>query len=530
MRARKGTIGILLALAAYSAVSVITTGCAGVPAQPEQASRPAPPGQAPAAEQTKPSAVDVPLVAKAASASVSASTASDTGVSPLGPPLPGSPQVTDAGPKARAVAESETEAGDSSPQQPTEMQTAPRPTPEARHADLWERIRAGFALPKLDDPRIEYHQRWFAGNPQYILRKTERARLYLYYIVQEVEKRQMPTEIALLPAIESAYQPHAYSRARALGLWQFIAPTARRYGIEINWWYDGRRDVLASTRAALDYLEQLHQEFGDWHLALAAYNAGEAKVRYLMEYNRRKGLPTDFQHLRLRAETLHYVPKLLAFVSMVADPEAFGIELAQIPNEPYFVPVELDNQIDLNIVARLADMSIGDLYDINPGLNRWATAPDGPHRILVPIDKRDTLLEGLSSLPEDSWIRWQRHPIRRGETLSEIARRYGVSVWAIQGANGLRGTLIREGQDLMIPISSRPMTRQVANITRAAAPARPPAGQAQVVHRVQAGDTLWSIARRYGVYVTQIAKWNFIEPSDILRVGQRLNVFISPSF
>ncbi len=452
---------------------------------------------------------------------ISGGTASDAGIPQLGPPATAPDEPSENGASASPAVTSETDTDDGS-----QTQTAD----QLRYSDLWKRIRAGFALPTLDDQRVEYHQRWYASNPEYILRKTERARLYLYYIVEEVEKRHMPTEIALLPAIESAYQPHAYSRARAMGLWQFIAPTARRYGIQMNWWYDGRRDVLASTRAALDYLEQLHQEFGDWHLALAAYNAGEAKVRYLMEYNRRKGLPTDYQHLRLRAETRHYVPKLLAFVSIIDDPEAFGVKLAEISNEPYFAPVELDNQIDLNIVSRLADVPIGDLYDINPGLNRWATAPDGPHRILVPVDKRDTLLEGLSSLPEDSWIRWQRHHIRRGETLSEIARRYGVSVWAIQRANRLPGALIREGQDLMIPISSRPMTRQVANITRPAAPPRPPAGQAKVVHRVQAGETLWSIARHYRVYVSQIAKWNFMDTSDILRVGQRLNVFISPSF
>lgn len=518
MRVKRRTAGILLALIACSAVPVITTGCAGSPARSEQASRSAPSAQA-ALEQTASSTADVLLPAD--TVAISGGTASDAGIPQLGPPATAPDEPSENGASASPAVTSETDTDDGS-----QTQTAD----QLRYSDLWKRIRAGFALPTLDDQRVEYHQRWYASNPEYILRKTERARLYLYYIVEEVEKRHMPTEIALLPAIESAYQPHAYSRARAMGLWQFIAPTARRYGIQMNWWYDGRRDVLASTRAALDYLEQLHQEFGDWHLALAAYNAGEAKVRYLMEYNRRKGLPTDYQHLRLRAETRHYVPKLLAFVSIIDDPEAFGVKLAEISNEPYFAPVELDNQIDLNIVSRLADVPIGDLYDINPGLNRWATAPDGPHRILVPVDKRDTLLEGLSSLPEDSWIRWQRHHIRRGETLSEIARRYGVSVWAIQRANRLPGALIREGQDLMIPISSRPMTRQVANITRPAAPPRPPAGQAKVVHRVQAGETLWSIARHYRVYVSQIAKWNFMDTSDILRVGQRLNVFISPSF
>ena len=400
---------------------------------------------------------------------------------------------------------------------------------QKQYTNLWDRIRDGFALPPLDDPRVAYHERWFANNPKYMDRKMERARLYLYYIVQEIEKRGMPMEIALLPAIESAYQPHAYSRARALGLWQFIAPTARKYGIEMNWWYDGRQDVFASTRAALDYLQKLHAEFGDWDLALAAYNAGEGRVHYAIEYNRRKGRPTDYQHLRLRAETLHYVPKLMALVNIVSNPEAYGIHLASIPNEPYFAPVNIGSQIDLNVVAQLADVPVGDLYDINPGFKRWATAPDGPHRILVPIDKKEQLIEGLNSLPEESRIKWRRHRVRRGDTLSTIARRYGVSVSAIKRANHLRGTLIRVNQNLLIPISTRPISVRVANVTRPVRVSyRPPASRAKVVHRVRYGETLWSIARQYRVYVRQLARWNFIRPHDILRTGQTLNIWISP--
>jgi membrane-bound lytic murein transglycosylase D len=417
----------------------------------------------------------------------------------------------------------------SEPATPGEATDTPHPAEQKRYADLWDRIRDGFSLPPLDDPRVAFHERWFASNPQYMDRKMERARLYLYYIVQEIEKRGMPMEIALLPAIESAYQPHAYSRARALGLWQFIAPTARKYGIEMNWWYDGRQDVLASTRAALDYLQKLHEEFNDWNLALAAYNAGEGRVHYAIEYNRRKGRPTDYQHLRLRAETLHYVPKLMALVNIVSNPEAYGIQLASIPNEPYFVPVNVGSQIDLNVIAELADVPVGDLYDINPGFKRWATAPDGPHRILVPIDKREQLIEGLNSLPEESRIKWRRHRVSNGDTLSTIARRYGVTVSAIMRANHLRGTLIRVNQNLLIPISTRRLSLQVANVTRPVrASYTPPASQAKVVHRVRYGETLWSIARQYRVYVSQLAKWNFIRPQDILQTGQTLNIWISP--
>jgi membrane-bound lytic murein transglycosylase D len=398
------------------------------------------------------------------------------------------------------------------------------------YGDIWDRIRAGFGLPALDDSRVNYHERWFVKNPQYMDRKVERARLYLYHIVEEVEKRGMPMEIALLPAIESAYQPHAYSRARALGLWQFIAPTARRYGIQMNWWYDGRQDVLTSTRAALDYLEKLYAEFGNWHLALAAYNAGEGKIHYAMAYNQRRGRPTSYQYLRLRAETRHYVPKLIALSRIVANPDAYGVQIAPIPNQPYFAPVDIGSQIDLHVVAQLADIPMGDLYDINPGFKRWATAPQGPHRVLVPIDRKEQLIEALNDLPDEQRIKWRRHRVRKGDTLSTIARRYRVTVSAIKQANHIRGSLIRVKQNLMIPISARPLSRRVANVTRPAPRRRvtPPKSQAKVVHRVRRGETLWSIARRYQVYVNQLARWNYMNTRDILRVGQRLNIWIAP--
>ncbi|MFQ6024489.1 MAG: LysM peptidoglycan-binding domain-containing protein, partial [Acidiferrobacterales bacterium] len=399
-----------------------------------------------------------------------------------------------------------------------------------RYTDLWDRIRDGFGLATLDDSRVGYHERWFVSNPNYMERKLKRARLYLYHIVQEVERRGMPMEIALLPAIESAYQPHAYSHARAVGLWQFIGPTARRYGLKINWWYDGRRDVVASTTAALNYLEELHEVFdGDWHLALAAYNAGEGKIQWAMEHNRRRGRPASYSYLRLKAETRHYVPKLLAFVNIVSDPEYYGVTLGPIPNEPYFARVDLGSQIDLNVVAKLAHVPVGDLYDINPGFRRWATDPNGPHQILVPVAKKETLIEGLNELPEGARIKWQRHKIRRGETLSTIARHYGMSVWAIKTANNLRGNLIRVGHNLMIPISNRALSRQIGNITRPLPSTRAnPRGRAKIIHRVRKGETLWSIARRYRVYVYQLAKWNVMHPRDILRAGQRLKVWINP--
>ncbi|MDH3672983.1 MAG: LysM peptidoglycan-binding domain-containing protein [Gammaproteobacteria bacterium] len=399
------------------------------------------------------------------------------------------------------------------------------------YTDLWDRIRSGLRLPKLEDRRVAYHERWFSKNPKYMKRKMERARLFLYHIVEELDRRGLPMDLALLPAIESAYQPHAYSHARASGLWQFIASTARRYGLKVNWWYDGRRDVVASTTAALNYLEDLHAEFDDWYLALAAYNAGEGKIRYLRERNRRRGLPTGYLHLpRLRAETQHYVPKLMAMINIVSNPEKYGITLEPIPNEPYFGRVDLGSQIDLNVVAKLADVPVGDLYDINPGFRRWATDPTGPHQVLVPIDNKDVLSTGLANLSQDARIKWRRHSVKRGETLGEIAKRYGVSVLAIKKANNVRGTLIRVNQNLMIPISSRPLSRNVANITRPLPRSRVgPRGRAKIIHRVRKGETLWSIARKYRVYVRQLASWNRMRTRDILQVGRKLKIWISPT-
>jgi membrane-bound lytic murein transglycosylase D len=394
-----------------------------------------------------------------------------------------------------------------------------------KHPDIWSRIRAGFSIEQLDVPLVEAEARWYANNPEYMQRMMERARLYLYYIVEEVDKRGMPMEIALLPAIESAYKPLAYSRARASGLWQFIPSTGRLYGLKANWWYDGRRDVQASTQAALDYLEKLYNDFdGNWHLAIAAYNAGEGKVGRMMKYNARKGKSTDFEHLKLKRETRHYVPKLLAMANIVADPAKYGVTLADIPNEPYFARVETGSQVDLGVVAKLVDLPVDELHMINPGYRRWATDPNGPHHLLVPADKKEALIEGLNNLPDEDRIQWQHHAVKRGETLHEIGRRYGISVEALRTANNLRSNLLRVGQDLLIPISTRPITVAVMRTTYK--PSSRLAGRSDpVVHRVRRGDTLSSIARRYNVLVNQLAKWNFIRANDILRLGQKLKIW-----
>jgi len=335
----------------------------------------------------------------------------------------------------------------------------------------------------------------------------------------------MPLEIALLPAIESAYYPHAHSRARAMGLWQFIAPTARLYGIKIDWWYDGRRDVLNSTRAALDYLQKLHDQFdGDWFLALAAYNAGEGGIQRRIEENRRRGRPTGYENLRLVSETRNYVPKLIAFVNIISKPESYGVSLPSIPNAPYFAVVDAGSQIDLTVVSQVANVPMDELRSINAGFNRIATPPDGPHDILVPANNKQALVDGLRELPEHARVRWQRHHVRSGDTLGTIARRYGVSVQEVQRANELRGTLIRAGRDLMIPISSQRFSLRVA-ATPIAASKEPSSGRTKIEHRVREGESLSSIARHYDVRIAQLSDWNSITERDNLRVNQKLEIW-----
>lgn len=386
-------------------------------------------------------------------------------------------------------------------------------------SDLWDRIRQGFAFPQRQNARIDREAAWFSHHQDYLDRVAERAQPYLHYIVTQVEQRGMPSELALLPVVESAFQPYAYSSGRAAGIWQFVPDTGRRFGLKLNWWYDGRRDIVASTRAALDYLEYLHNTFdGDWLLALAAYNSGEGTVLKAMHNNQRHHRPTDFWSLRLPRETEQYVPRLLALRDIVAAPEKLGISLKPIADEPYLTSVKIDSQLDLATAAKLADMDLEELHQLNPGFNRWATAPDGPHRLLLPLDKAATFATQVAELSPEDRVHWVRHRVHRGETLGGIARHYKTTAQVLRQLNKLKGHSIRAGRYLVIPIED--------NTDRGgqSGPAQIADGGDKTVHTVAAGDNLWLLARQYGTTVKQLRTWNRITPRTLLRPGQQIIV------
>jgi membrane-bound lytic murein transglycosylase D len=387
--------------------------------------------------------------------------------------------------------------------------------------DLFERMRAGFVLDDVEHATVEREVRWFASHPTYLDRTFKRGERYLYHIVNEIEARKMPLELALLPVVESAFNPVAYSRARASGLWQFIPGTGRRYDLKQNWYYDGRRDVIAATTAALDYLEFLAEEFdGDWLLAVAAYNCGEANIARAVKRNRKAGKPTDFFSLKLPRETRAYVPKLLAMRRIVHDPAAHGLEFAPIADQPYFAKVDVAAQIDLHVAAELAELAPEELLALNPAFNHWVTDPDGPHTLLVPVNRESRFTEAVAALPPEKRVRVVYHHVRKGDTLGGIADKYGVSIAAIKTANKIRGTLIRPGQDLLITAAPTGMG-STASTTLVAA--REPRNTADK-HIVRRGDTLWSIARSHGVTMESIVSSNGLSSEDTLAVGQVLQI------
>ncbi len=393
----------------------------------------------------------------------------------------------------------------------------------------WDELRAGFALADVRHPRVEAQVERYAGRQAYFEAVARRAEPYLGYLIERIQARDLPAELLLVPIVESAFRPFAYSHARAGGLWQFKPGTAETFGVRMNWWYDGRRDVVDGTEAALDYLSYLHDFFdGDWTLAIAAYNAGEGRVRRAILANERRDEPTDFWHLDLPQQTERYVPRLLALKRIMEQPHAHGITLPEPDPERALTIVELEGQIDLARAAQWAGVSIETLYRYNPGLNRWATAPDGPHRLAVPSAAAPRLRQALAEQGQQRLVQWRRHRVTEGETLNAIAEAYDTTVDAIRKANGLDGHVIRVGEHLVVPTASRNQAAYVLSAPnrRRAQQADGPSGRERVDYRVEPGDTLWAVAQEYDVDVRRLADWNGMAPSDPLQPGDRLVVWL----
>jgi len=402
------------------------------------------------------------------------------------------------------------------------------PQPEA---DLWARLRAGFQLDHdVDQQRVRSQLNWYKSHPRYMDRVSERGSRYLHYILNEAEKRGLPTELVLLPIVESAFDPFAYSHGRAAGLWQFIPSTGKYFGLEQSWWHDERRDVVAATDAAFNYLERLANRFdGDYMLALAAYNSGGGTVNSAMRKNRNLNRPTDFWSLDLPRETRAYAPKLIALAKIFADPAKYGIELPSLKDEPYFDIVDTGSQIDLAQAAKLAGVDIDEIYLLNPSFNRWATAPEGPHRLLIPVQNADTFRSALAGVGPEERVSWHSYEVSAGDTLGSIAQRYKTTSSVIQQVNSLDSHIIRIGQRLMIPSASQDADTYSLSAAERLSRKQDNAGRnnggKRVDYTVRAGDTFWDIAREHKVSVRELSAWNGMAPGDPLMLGQDLVIW-----
>jgi len=373
-------------------------------------------------------------------------------------------------------------------------------------ADLWDRIRAGFSMPDLHSALVLDRQNWYASRPEQIKLMVERSRPYLFHIVEELEHRGMPTELALLPMVESAFNPMAYSRAHASGLWQFIPSTGKNYRLDQNWWYDGRRDIVASTAAALDYLQTIYEMNGDWHLALASYNWGENAVARAIDRNRRLGLPVDYSSLQMPGETRYYVPKLQALKNIVTNPAAFGIHLDPIPNAPYFATVQLNRDIDLELAARFADMPVEDLIALNPGHNRPVVSSSQSVSLVLPADKLEGFLENLAS-HDTPLTSWTKYAAKRGERLDRIAAAHGTTMQQLREVNGIRGSgRLQNDVELLVPASAEAQLPEGLFKAPATIWAEPEA--ARIVYTVRNKDTWTVVARKLRVRPADLQKWN----------------------
>ncbi|GGI85178.1 lytic transglycosylase [Shewanella hanedai] len=401
------------------------------------------------------------------------------------------------------------------------------PTPEiVEVTDVWQRIRLGLDFPIPDQKLVNQYRDWYIKHPQHLERVSERAEPFLYLIVEEIEKRGLPIELALLPIVESAFDPFAYSHGAASGLWQFTAPMAKHFGLKMNWWYDGRRDVPAATIAALDMLEYLYKKTnGNWLYAMAAYNTGEGRVLNAVKRNKRQGKATDFWALDLPTETERYVPQMLALAEVIKNADKYGIKLMPIKNQPQIQVIDIGNQIDLALAAELANMTTSELHKLNPGYNRWATAPDGPHKLVLPVDKASAFTLALADTSADDRLNWERYKVKSGDSLGLIAQRYHTTVSALRAVNDIKGNTIVIGKHLLIPVAAKNPEQYAYSANQRLLSKHKGKQGTKVSYKVQSGDSFWKIAKAHKVSISQLASWNNMAPRDSLRVGKSLTIW-----
>lgn len=397
--------------------------------------------------------------------------------------------------------------------------------------DLWHRIRIGFQLDALDSPLVMEHEDWYSSRPEYIKRFVDRGSLYLHHIVEEVEKRGMPMEVALLPVIESAFTPKAMSRAKASGIWQFIPSTGKNYGLTQNWWRDNRNDVIAATDAALNYLQRLHEMFGNWELALAAYNCGEGCVGRAIAANQKRGLPTDYMSLKLPPETRNYVPKLIAVKNIVLSPGTYGIEIDSIPDSPYFATVEAPARIDVKLAASLAEMDEDEFIALNAAHNKpVAVSSSGMNTLVLPVDKVGTFRENLEAY-DKPLVSWTTYGAKRGESIDAIARRHKLPTGQLRAANDSvrldkRGRL-RAAAQMLVPIRAAPVAKASpagAQLVKASATAEAQSPARAAAYVVRAGDTLYGIAQRFNTGLDALLSLNRLTKRSVIQPGLRLRL------
>ena len=395
--------------------------------------------------------------------------------------------------------------------------------------DLWQRVRNGFGIADLDDAFVRQREYYYARQPEYVQRMAERGSRYLFHIVEEVQKRNLPSELALLPFIESAFNPQAMSSARAAGMWQFMPATGRHFELKQNVFRDDRRDVLASTRAALDYLTRLHGMFGDWHLALAAYNWGEGNVQRAIKRNRLAGLPADYSSLKMPAETRDYVPKLQAVKNIVANPQAFALALPALRNHPYFLSVPIARDIDVALAVRLAGMPLAEFLALNPQMNKPVILAAGTPQVLLPYDNASTFVSGIEQHrgPLATWTAWVAP---KSMKTAQAAQQVGMTEAELRSVNNIPPHMVvKAGSTLLVPRNAQrhsDVSEQVADRAMMALAPDGPAVKRVAFRAGKKGDSVAAVAKRYRVGTDQVAQWNKVAASAHFAAGSTVVVFV----